>query len=84
MSGRDLTFYYDNDRDIVGETQTITLTVTVGSKYTPSADPAIGSESFTLTFLDPCTDNEVASVAAGSSVSTVSASYDGSDVFWTL
>ena len=66
------------------ETQTITVTCTTSSLWTPaSPSPVVETESYTLSFLNPCSDDTVVTLAAGSSSASVSPTYGGS-VGWTM
>ena len=66
------------------ETQTITVTCTTSSLWTPaSPSPVVETETYTLSFLNPCADDTVVSLTAGSSAGTVNPTYDGSES-WTM
>lgn len=66
------------------ETQTITVTCTTSSLWTPaSPSPVTETETYDLTFNNPCADDTVVSLTAGTSDASVSPTYDGS-VSWTM
>ena len=77
-------FLYDTDLSPLDKTQTVTITATSNSIYgATEADKVVESNSFDLTFLNPCIDADFVALTVTDQTDPRSDTYTSTDITFT-
>ena len=76
-------FFYDKDLAPLGQTQTVTVTATSNSIYGTTQTQVVQSDTYELSFLNPCIDTNFVTLTPTAQTESLSDSYTSSDVVFT-